>query len=1352
MTVMNRILTLAAAILIACVPAARVHAQNTGTSALPADAAVPSQTAMTIHSSTSATGTLNWSASVAMQFPYSGTTFPAWGPPVRAGSAITLDFTAVKPLTANALPSTVTREAGFGALDPGTYTFTVTTRGLTLASKTFTVGPVVPVVQNVALAVNAANTSDVRAAVHVDFGGYYAVRSQSPVTRDSAGRFVLEATVDPVAVPTTVPMPAFPKADFLYPLGAVSPGTYGVVFRMNGHTFKEATFTINPPPPPTIQLVSLQAGVPIPGGPARAVATVNVPSTSPPLIWTGPASEGVNAFSGTVSFDPTAPATTVGTTNSMRTETHEFPLGTLPEGTYGFVLRSGAVVLGQVPFQVAPAAGTDPRLVNMGVQVSATGRFGIVTLAVPSAQPPVAWGQIVRDGLVLTADARYSDIAPPASTAGTLERMETFSYPLTATEPGTYAFVFKFAGHELGRRPFAINAPPPAPQPCLAFAEAHLNSAGGGYVLDVGILVPQAGKTITNWGTLAPDGRTFRASMTTGDVVVPPPVAGGEMAGDPVFQSQGFVVAAGDPTAGGVVPLMIARHTYPLPTLEPGECAFEATVDGKPAGKRNFVIAPLPPPPLPVVGAMEIFKTAAGSWSARVTVILPRPEQIVSDWGTVAATGHALSAGIAIGTSVIPPGADPVAAPEGVIATNGGAALPPPRPVFTHSYDLGTLADGDYSFALLLGDKQLATRYFHVSATPPPPPPDGPRLAFIEIKQGDASTAAEVGILLPQGRTVTAWGDVTKDGNAFKVTATVGFSTVAATAATTTVLVERHVYSLGVLDAGEYKLTVSWQDAAATIPPTVLGARTFHIGVPPPPPPGPGALPLVAFLEAGKDAAGSFVDLGLVFPSPGQEVKNWGTPARDGSAFKTVLTLGPVDPAQPPVDPATPPAVAADGSVVNVRIGEPLPGATGPAAPVEIGGWPVTPVVHRYPLGPLAAGQYTFAVCVGDKVLARRAFWVRPPALVPPPVANVRAEPIRAAKDTAHPFRIAFAAAAGWQADPTIANVTVTGPSGTATVATRVSGGIISTDPLGHLAEGLYTVAAPGTGWDSADNGLYKIRVDLSAVKDNQGRTLAEPCVGGFSVHIAPLPPPPPPELDADVAITMADGKWQAAVTFANTGTWLQADWSTVKVEGTSFLAFARLVPPPAGTLVPVPASFSHVYDLGELKPGSYLFVFRSSAGHAARATVDVAGVEPPTALEQWKFNALGAAYIASGVAGDLDDPDKNGVPTLVEFALGGDPSHGVPPDIKPGIIVENGVSKHALHFRRPAGSRPSADCQVEVSADMVHWFPAGDTVDVKPSVFDIDGSEAVCVCQKSPAGVAQYPFMRLRVVRASSN
>ena len=451
----------------------------------------------------------------------------------------------------------------------------------------------------------------------------------------------------------------------------------------------------------------------------------------------------------------------------------------------------------------------------------------------------------------------------------------------------------------------------------------------------------------------------------------------------------------------------------------------------------------------------------------------------------------------------------------------------------------------------------------------------------------------------------------------------------------------------------------------------------------------------------------------------------------------------------PPVDvPVDPPVVVPDVGVVNVRVGEPLPGANGPAAPAELGGWPVKPVVYRYPLGLLEPGEYSFAVCVGDKVLARRAFWVLPPTEVPPPVATVRVEPIRAAKDTAHPFRILFDAVAGWPGDPTMTTVTVTGPDGTGQVATRISGGIISLDPLGRVAEGVYTVAAPGSGWDPADNGRYKICVDRSAVKDRLGRTLAEPCVGGFVVNIAPLPPPPPQALKAEIAIAMVDGKWNATVSFENTGNWFQADWGAVKIEGTSFLTFAKLTPLPEGSLAPIPASFSHVYELGELKPGAYLLVFRSSAGHAARASVDVAGVEPPTPFEQWKFNALGSAYLEAGASGDLDDPNGNWIPTLVEFALGGDPSKGAQPE----IIRENGVSKLALKFRRPAGSRAGADCLIEVSKDMKSWSPAGDAVEIRPSVFDIDGSESISACEKLPVGISKWPFMRIRVAKAAAN
>ena len=71
---------------------------------------------------------------------------------MRQGTAIKLDFVAVKSTVASNAATSLTREASFGPLDPGNYTFSITTRGLTVATKTFTVPSPAPIAQNVILA------------------------------------------------------------------------------------------------------------------------------------------------------------------------------------------------------------------------------------------------------------------------------------------------------------------------------------------------------------------------------------------------------------------------------------------------------------------------------------------------------------------------------------------------------------------------------------------------------------------------------------------------------------------------------------------------------------------------------------------------------------------------------------------------------------------------------------------------------------------------------------------------------------------------------------------------------------------------------------------------------------------------------------------------------------------------------------------------------------------------------------------------------------------------------------------------------------------------------------------------
>lgn len=300
-------------------------------------------------------------------------------------------------------------------------------------------------------------------------------------------------------------------------------------------------------------------------------------------------------------------------------------------------------------------------------------------------------------------------------------------------------------------------------------------------------------------------------------------------------------------------------------------------------------------------------------------------------------------------------------------------------------------------------------------------------------------------------------------------------------------------------------------------------------------------------------------------------------------------------------------------------------------------------------------------------------------------------------------------------------------------------------DPLGILATGKYELAPPGGAWDAADNGRYDIFIDPATVKDRQGQSPVNP-VGRLLVQILPTPPPPPPALKAEVTAAMADGQWTADVSFANTGGWGQANWGEVKPLGPVFLAKAVLTLLPPGSLAPVPATFSHRYALGELKPGQYSFIFRSSAGHLGHAVLTVPGVEPPTPFEAWKFNVLGAAAWSPAASADTADADGDGQSTMAEFVLGGHPGQGDRPDYRVEVIAgPNGDSHLALNFRRTFGSETSVRTIVEMSSNLKDWLPAADQVAITEGPTDADGTQAVTARQTAPLSASPWPYLRLR-------
>ncbi|MCC5790855.1 MAG: S8 family serine peptidase [Opitutales bacterium] len=95
--------------------------------------------------------------------------------------------------------------------------------------------------------------------------------------------------------------------------------------------------------------------------------------------------------------------------------------------------------------------------------------------------------------------------------------------------------------------------------------------------------------------------------------------------------------------------------------------------------------------------------------------------------------------------------------------------------------------------------------------------------------------------------------------------------------------------------------------------------------------------------------------------------------------------------------------------------------------------------------------------------------------------------------------------------------------------------------------------------------------------------------------------------------------------------------------------------------------------------------------------TVEYRRPAAPTPLEQWRIDNFGTDD-PTGIVADLADPDGDGIPNLLEYALGGDPLVANPA-IRPTLVVDEGLTQFSF-FRAVA----DLDYHVEYSFDLNSW------------------------------------------------
>jgi uncharacterized delta-60 repeat protein len=128
------------------------------------------------------------------------------------------------------------------------------------------------------------------------------------------------------------------------------------------------------------------------------------------------------------------------------------------------------------------------------------------------------------------------------------------------------------------------------------------------------------------------------------------------------------------------------------------------------------------------------------------------------------------------------------------------------------------------------------------------------------------------------------------------------------------------------------------------------------------------------------------------------------------------------------------------------------------------------------------------------------------------------------------------------------------------------------------------------------------------------------------------------------------------------------------------------------------------------------------------------------TATDLWRQTHFGSMD-GTGIAADLSDPDADGIPNLMEFALGANPREPTP---APGTLTRNGITLEFTYWRSKAALGEVAFVR-EFSQSLADgWSQIGGMVE---SIIE-ETTELQKVLVTTPAGTAGRRFVRLRVTR----
>ncbi|NNM28069.1 MAG: hypothetical protein HKO57_00985 [Akkermansiaceae bacterium] len=814
----------------------------------------------------------------------------------------------------------------------------------------------------------------------------------------------------------------------------------------------------------------------------------------------------------------------------------------------------------------------------------------------------------------------------------------------------------------------------------------------------------------------------------------------------------------------------IVTIEYPLGDLDPGQYGAKFVLNGCPLADATWVERG---DTFEADVSIVTSETSSGNWNAEVTILFRNPHVRITDPGEVVIDGHIIKI-------------DATAELPSILPQNA----PPPSPIVLN-YDLGALAPGgwwlkyfingnfekqhdffvrpdppipadvelrvDVSSQPVIAHKRIQFRDHYrivdqsverignvffldaeadgplpILAPLPPPPidldydlgvlPRGFYLAACRINGfvydvqpfwvPDQGFEAEVDLRVDVGDTVKLTAVVDIDDPYVIVTdwgtpviSASGEIKIDATAERVVFIQEpsgdpmENCYDLGALPPGIYHVTFCLNGE----PEARLRFRVPERCDP---------LPHVTNINIAQGNVSWFSEV-VIALLPGQVLTDCGVVRRSNNEFHVNITVECLQFPEPPVPlPAPGDPNLPEGIVFDI---EEIP---------HISGVPIRLVKCEYVLGPLDQGHYKFFVHSRGQTVACQRFEV--PGM--PPSVNLLAGNITAPTNR-QPFGLEFQDPTGLNHECIMnAPVWVVGPNGYRELATQNTYTSTDDDPSTY-ANARYEISGPGGDFDHTDNGRYCVYVNPGDIKDLDGNHIESGRLGCFQVRIAP---PPTPGVNVSVAMN-SQGEWEATVEIiSEPGAQVVIDdWDAVALNfGVVFLRLADArIESTGGPVEPL----AHVYNLGTLTPGSYIFVFKTDIGHCGSATFEVPGLEGDP-LDAWRFrNGFGDA--SEGEA-------------LKSYFFATTPDRADAANVTPLIVTDDDGSRHfGIEYRGLVGA-DGVISTVEASDNVGAWVDAADLVEIRERTVDADGTERVIICLRDPVGVSRHEFLRIRLER----